>query len=93
MSEEMENTRRARRWCVRPLHQNRFVDGAFRRQLIPMRVLDPELHFNYFRMTKEQFDEILSLVRTKIEYKPTNKLPISAEERLAITLRYTYLGM
>ncbi|KAJ8893014.1 hypothetical protein PR048_005595 [Dryococelus australis] len=43
---------------------------------------------NYFRMSKNSFDELLSLLKTNIGKADTNmKKSIPAEERLAITLR------
>ena len=79
--------KRSRKYYVRPLHQNRPVDGIFARQLLPMRVLDTEWHKTWYRMSRDSFDELLELVRGKIEKKPTHRHPISAEERLALTLR------
>ena len=49
---------------------------------------DTEKFFSYFRMSPQQFDELLRLVAPKITKKNTNWRPvISAEIRLAITLR------
>ncbi len=52
-----------------------------------MRVVVLEIHHNYYRVSRERFDELLDMVRPQIEHKKTHKLPISANERLSITLR------
>ena len=44
------------------------------------------------RMSPERFDHLLTLVRGRIERKFHIREPISAEERLAITLRYLATG-
>ncbi len=85
---EIEDKRRQRRWCVRPLHQNRERDGSFARYLKPMRVMDPEMHFATYRMTRDRFDHLLELVRPRITRGSTHSMPLSAEERLSITLRF-----
>ena len=49
---------------------------------------DEKRFYIYFRMPSECFDEILSLVKEDITKMDTNyREAISAEERLAITLR------
>ena len=48
--------------------------------------------FKYSRMSPEQFDHLLSLIRPKIEKEYKVRPPISAEERLAATLRYLASG-
>ena len=59
-----------------------------------LRVNDREFHYQYIRMSKEWFDHLLSLIREEITKKDTSmRKPISAEERLVITLRYLSAGM
>ena len=49
---------------------------------------DEKRFYIYFRMPSECFDEILNLIKEDITKKDTNyREVISAEERLAITLR------
>lgn len=56
--------------------------------LMPQLRQDKKRFFLYFRMSSENFDEILSLVKEVITKLDTNyREAISAEERLAITLR------
>ena len=49
-----------RRFYVRQLNADREQDGEFRRRVKRMREVDPQIHREYFRMTKEQFDLILA---------------------------------
>lgn len=54
---------------------------------------DPAKYKNFFRMSTELFNELLFLVLPRIEKQTTNfRLPISAEIRLQITLRYLASG-
>lgn len=44
--------------------------------------------FNYYRMSKNSFNELLQTLRPQIQKKDTHwRDPISAEERLTVTLR------
>ena len=57
--------------------------------LIPELEKDPENFHRYFRMNKENFNDILSLVTPFIEKQRTKfREPIPAKHRLALTLRY-----
>ena len=57
--------------------------------LIPELEKDPENFHRYFRMNKENFNHILSLVTPFIEKQRTKfREPIPAKHRLALTLRY-----
>lgn len=56
--------------------------------LYPRLKEDPSSFFNYLRMPRECFFELLELVKSKIQRHETIfKHTISAEERLLITLR------
>ncbi|XP_055327812.1 uncharacterized protein LOC129581017 isoform X4 [Paramacrobiotus metropolitanus] len=58
-----------------------------------MRELNEELHFQYFRMSKETFDEILALISPIISHANTHEHLVSPMERLAVTLRILASGM
>ena len=67
--------RRDRRWYVRPLNTTRDQDGEFVSLVLPMRSMDEERHFQYFRM----FDDLLSRV---IRYLPDSPKPALVREQL-----------
>lgn len=64
-------------------------EGAFQ-NLISKHLIDDETKFhNYFRLTKIQFDFVLSAIAKDIFKAPTTtvKFPITPKEKLAVTLR------
>ena len=73
--------------------QKRRDNGAYKILVKNMEENDPEWYFDYFRLSPEQFNEILSLVKNDIKKEFTSwREPISTKERLAITLRYLATG-
>jgi hypothetical protein len=81
------NKKQKRRWWVRPINQNRRQQGDYHNLIQEMRLGDPEMFFNYTRLTVEQFDEVLACVSPVIT-KNSYREPICAGARLAITLRH-----
>ena len=78
-----------RRWWVHPINLRRGVDGngEFHAQIQQLKGY-PDRFYSYFRMTVKLFHELLHLVGAGVEKSQTNwRRPISAEERLAVTLR------
>lgn len=47
---------------------------------------------NFFRISRQQFDFLLSLVELELTKLPSRRVkdPISAAEKLAVTLRYVF---
>ena len=67
--------------------------GAYNLLLKELESEDQNSYTNFLRMSRESFDELLSLVLPYIKKKNTNmREAISAEERLAVTLRYLATG-
>jgi len=67
----------------------RKIEGFFK-QLIEGHLLNNDAKFReFFRVNKEQFYFILSLVKKYLTKEPTMRVPepISADEKLALTLR------
>ena len=83
------NRKRLQRDYVRPLNLSRKRTGKYENLIKRMRELDPERHFAY---TSDTFDELLALVEESLTKNATHKLPISAAERLYITLDYLATG-
>ena len=86
--------RRDRRWYVRPLNTTRDQDGEFVSLVLPMRSLDEERHFQYFRMSAPKFDDLVSRVIPYLPDSHQNRLlwdtwqPASA---CKLYTTYTYL--
>lgn len=79
---------RKRRWWVRPINQFRLEQGDGNHLIEEMRLSDTEVHFQYTRMTRVVFDELLTKVGPKIEKLATYcREPISARDKLYMTLR------
>ena len=79
-----------REFWVHPINTEREKKGEFY-------VLYPDLrhyHKRFFktcRMSVERFNKLLELVGPRIAKKYTNfRIPISAEQRLLVTIRYVY---
>ena len=53
---------------------------------------DHESFYKYFRMTPERFDNLLVLVGPMLSKKSLYREPISAGERLSVTLRFLATG-
>ena len=71
------------------IFQNRKYEGMFH-NLIKNRLYDEEEKFmNYFRLTRERFYFVLSLVEEELTTSSYNRVkePITPVEKLALTLR------
>nr|XP_055051398.1 putative nuclease HARBI1 [Misgurnus anguillicaudatus] len=87
------NKRSRRRKCsVRTLHLSRHRDGEYNTLVRPMRALDEEMHFRYFRMSVQRFDDLLHRIKPYVEHRRTHMSPVSLQERLAVTLRILASG-
>ena len=82
-----------RKFWVRPIFKIRQKLGEFNNLVQELRTMDREYFFRYFRMNPERFDHLLSLVHDRIAKKDTTfRKSISAEERLALTLKFLATG-
>ena len=72
---------------VRKINKCRTKKGEFHSLVQDLRSEDPELHKKYFRMSKAIFDRLLEMVSPNISHENTHEIPISASERLAVTLK------
>lgn len=86
---DTEATRRKRSVWTKEWLGRREKHG-FCAQLLPeLREAEPELYRNVIRMSADQFDHLLRLVKPHIEREDTNmRASISAEGRLVLTKRW-----
>ncbi|KMQ86318.1 nuclease harbi1-like protein [Lasius niger] len=73
-------------------HIMRHLQGASDNLVVEMQITDREKFFNYFRMTPEIFEELLTLVGPRIQKKDVCRIPISPRIRLQLTLRWLASG-
>ena len=88
--EERKNRRNRRMW-VKPWIMERERKGAYNALLNEFILTDREDYRRFMRMNSETFHELLEKVRPHIQGQVI-RLPISAEEKLAVTLRFLATG-
>ncbi|KAM7283468.1 hypothetical protein ISCGN_000576 [Ixodes scapularis] len=81
-----------RRWWVRPLWQKRQQESEFFTAMKLMRAGDLDYFKKFYRMTPQEYDYVLKLVEDDLRRSYVCREPISASERLAMTLRYLSSG-
>lgn len=82
-----------RRWWVHPINELRADEGAWTLVIKRFRNEFPDKHMSCLRVTKEVFDQILTVVRPAIEKQDTQLRPaIPPEQRLCVTLFYLSTG-
>lgn len=73
---------------MRQILQQRKKQGAFQNLVAEMRLVDRQKIFNYFRMSSEQFDDLLRIVGPRLQKCDLFREDVlSPAERLAATLR------
>ena len=78
---------------VREIFQGRKNQGVYNNLVQEMRLGDRESYFRYMRMSPDRFEHLLSLIEPLVKKETTNfREPISAGERLSITLRFLATG-
>lgn len=84
-----EEEARHRMW-VRPIctERQRALQGASVNLVREMEYRDPEMVYNYCRMSVEMFYQLLAIVGPHIEKQHVIRDPIPARTRLLVCLRY-----
>jgi len=72
--------------------QCRQQKGAFNMLMADLRSDDIEMYAGFTRMSPEHFDELLEFVRHYITKSCRRRMAVSAEIRLAVTLRFLATG-
>jgi len=90
---EREKEENQRIW-VRPIFTQlrRYFQGASDNLVIEMELQDQEMFYNYCRMSREMFYQLLSIVESLLEKQIVIRDPIPARTRLLICLRYLASG-
>ena len=80
---------KVRRVWVKEWLANRETKSAYRNILSELYLIDKEEFRRYLRINTESYEELIEKLRPLITKQTTvMRKPISAEERLAVTLRY-----
>ncbi|XP_029164116.1 protein ANTAGONIST OF LIKE HETEROCHROMATIN PROTEIN 1-like [Nylanderia fulva] len=90
-----ENKKRNKRqYWVRSIfsEERRIMQGASDNLVREMEYIDKEKYFNYFRMSLETFERLLSIIEPYITKETVVQTPIPARTRLQVTLRYLASG-
>lgn len=79
-----------RKTCEKIL--NRDQEGAYNVLIEKYLITDEDRFVRYFRISITLYNEILNRIRNDITTQPCNRIPnpISAEQKLCITLRYFF---
>ena len=81
-----------REYWVHPINQKREELGEFHQLCSELRQY-PDRFYTYFRMTPDQFDELLLLLKPSIEGVGCNwRKSICPAQRLAVCLRYVLVS-
>ncbi|XP_040071674.2 uncharacterized protein LOC115331510 [Ixodes scapularis] len=84
--------RHCREW-IRFRLRSRETFGEFHHLVRDMRLDNGSDFFQYFRMTRQRFDQLLALVGPQLQREATPwRKPISPAERLSLTIRYLAHG-
>jgi len=80
--------RKRRSVWVRQLFQRRSEYGAYSLLMAELRDSDASKYQGFTRLTVEDFDELLAIVKADISGASRYRMLIPADVRLAVTLRY-----
>lgn len=80
-----KKVRNKRRWWVRPLLRNREKRSQYYNLFQYIKEKDDEQFFKFTRMTVNQFEKLLDLVKDRL-IKISPRKPLSPEFRLVMTL-------
>ena len=77
---------------MRTINRSRQTAGEYWLLERDLRNLDEKRHIMYFRKSKNQFDDLLSMLKVEWTFSINHRYTVFAGERLAVTLRYLDSG-
>ena len=86
LKKRLRKRKRRHRWWVHPINRRRKQQGAYH-NLVQELELDDDRFKEYFRLNKNQFAEVFSLVEADLVKHTRNREVIPPKERLALCLR------
>ena len=86
----LEGQRRQHRFWVHEIIQRRLDQGAYH-NLVRELAMDPTKFHDYFRMSAEELETVLSYVGPHLQRITKARKPLTPKERLVICLRYATL--
>jgi len=84
------NKRKRRTMWVRPMFQKRCELGAYNMLMAELRESDTGRYHGFTRLTVEDFDELLSIVKDDIAGSSRFRVPIPPDVKLAVTVQDTW---
>ncbi|XP_050715779.1 uncharacterized protein LOC126998330 [Eriocheir sinensis] len=92
-NEERERIRRRRKIWTRKWLKRRMEGSQYKNLFQELALEDEDGYRNWMRLDRRQFYEVLELIRPSISKQDTNmRAAVTAEERLAITMRHLVTG-
>ncbi len=79
--------RNNRKFYIAPEHLNRTTAGAFATVVPNLRDIDVPRHYQYFRMTAVNVDELFNMISTDISRMKRHRMPIPPQIKLMIALQ------
>ena len=78
---------------VKPWMSSRAEKGAHNNIIRELRFTDPASYRNYLRLSQDQYDELLEMIRPAITKQDTvMRQALSPEEMLSVTMRFLATG-
>jgi hypothetical protein len=93
LNDKRSRKRRRHRWWIKPIIRQRHNEGTTH-VLLSKTPSDGFYYEDYFRMSKENFNFLLTKISTRIEKPDTHfRRPISPADKLSVTLRFLATGI
>jgi len=85
MKKVLAGQKRQHAFWVHDIYQNRLTQGAF--HLVKELRLDPPRFHDYFRMTSEEMETVMTYIAPDLERQTRSRKPLTPQDRFMICLR------